>query len=201
MLVGCNKKADDVIPDNISRETLGYLAGENEDFAVTVESGRREKFFIADGKATDVESFTQITVTPLKSNEYQSIAYELKGGESALSGTLTPTAFQIFTASISLNFAPTSVTVTAGDTDCEIELSDVLEGALTSSDAINIAKEAFKDKIEKEASEGKPEREIYLKLISGDRMTYYYYVSFIGEGVDYWAMLIDPHNGKIITKK
>jgi len=96
---------------------------------------------------------------------------------------------------------PTSIALTAGSDVSEIELKNVLEGALTSADIINLAKDAFKEKIELESADGKPQREIYVKLISGDRKNYYYYVSFIGDGVDYWAMLLDPKTGDIISKK
>ena len=71
---------------------------------------------------------------------------------------------------------------------------------MTPEDVINIAKNEFKETLDKEATTGK-EREIYLKIITGDRENYYYYVSFIGDGVDYLAVLIDPKTGKIVSKK
>ena len=83
----------------------------------------------------------------------------------------------------------------------EIDLSSVLEGALTADQVIDIAKQEFKDKIDAEYAQGKADREIYVKLITADRTTYYYYVSFIGDGVDYWAMLADVKTGEVISKK
>lgn len=201
VLVACGSKQPGGAKDNISRRTDAYFAGESEQFAVSVEKGRREKTFIADGKATDVVDFCQITVIPLKSNDYKSINFVIKGDDSTLSGEIMTSDFGEFFSLIELGFTPKTVTVTAGEETCEIELTDMLEGKLTSSDAVNIAKDAFKDKIAKENEEGKAEREIYVKLITGDRTNYYYYVSFIGDGVDYWAMLIDPSTGDIISKR
>ena len=201
VLVACGSKQPGGAKDNISRRTDAYFAGESEQFAVSVEKGRREKTFIADGKATDVVDFCQITVIQLKSNDYKSINFVIKGDDSTLSGEITTSDFGEFFSLIELGFTPKTVTVTAGEETCEIELTDMLEGKLTSSDAVNIAKDAFKDKIAKENEEGKAEREIYVKLITGDRTNYYYYVSFIGDGVDYWAMLIDPSTGDIISKR
>ena len=63
------------------------------------------------------------------------------------------------------------------------------------------ARKEFADRIAAESADGKPSREIYVKLISGDRATYYYYVSFIGEGIDYWALLLDPATGNVVSKK
>ncbi len=201
VLVACGSKQPGGAKDNISRRTDAYFAGESEQFAVSVEKGRREKTFIADGKATDVVDFCQITVIPLKSNDYKRINFVIKGDDSTLSGEITTSDFGEFFSLIELGFTPKTITVTAGEETCEIELTDMLEGKLTSSDAVNIAKDAFKDKIAKENEEGKAEREIYVKLITGDRTNYYYYVSFIGDGVDYWAMLIDPSTGDIISKR
>lgn len=201
-LVACNPRGADNRPkDNVSRSTDAYFAGESKSFAVSIEKGRREKVFIADGKATDVEDFCQITVTPLVSNSYDGISFVITGGEETLSGEVTSSDFGEFTASIDLKFVPETITVTAGNDVSEIELANILEGALTSADAINIAKEAFKDKIEQEQADGKAEREIYVKLITGDRTSYYFYVSFIGDNVDYWAMLIDPKTGDIVSKR
>lgn len=56
-LCSCNKKPQANPSDNVSRETTQYYAGESENFAVTVEKGRRERVFIADGVVTDVIDF------------------------------------------------------------------------------------------------------------------------------------------------
>lgn len=200
-LTACNRGGAGKSNGNISRQTDAYYVGESETFAVSVEFGKREKVFIADGKATDVQSFVQITVVPLVQNDFESVAFVIAGNSSTLSGNVDKSEYGEFSTAIMLDFAPVSVTVTAGETTSEIQLVNILEGALSAADIVNIAKDEFKERIEKEAAEGKVEREIYIKLISGDRETYYYYISFIGEGVDYWAMLIEPKTGNVVSKK
>lgn len=199
--VACNKTKKQEQSDNVSRRTDAYYAGESELFSVSVEKGRRERNFVADGTATDIIDFCEINIQPLKSNDYEKIAYVLSGEGSTLSGELTGGNFGEFTASITLDFVPNKIVVTAGENKSEIDLCSVLDGALTSSDVINIAKNELKDKIAAENSEGKPDREIYVKLITADRTNYYYYVSFIGEGTDYWAMLVDIKSGSIVSRK
>ena len=200
-LVACGNKPQQGLNDNVSRRTDAYFAGESDCFAVSIEKGRRERTFIADGKATDVIDFCQITVVPLKSNEYQSVNFVVNGDDTTLGGEIATSDFGEFTSVIELNFTPKSVTVTAGSEVSEIDLTDMLEGKLTAQDAVNIAKEAFKDKLTAESEEGEAAREIYVKLITGDRTNYYYYVSFIGDGVDYLAALIDPSTGDIVSKR
>lgn len=199
-LCACNRQKDEKSGDNISRLTEWYFAGESELFAVTVEKGRREKNFIADGKATDVQDFAELTITPLKTNDYEEISYVLNGENATLSGSVKKSEYGEYVTALTLDFVPTSVTLTVGETSETIELVSVLEGALSPADVINIARAEFKDTLDKEATTGK-EREIYLKIITGDRQNYYYYVSFIGDGVDYLAVLIEPKTGKIVSKK
>lgn len=200
MLVACNKKQGETASDNISRLTESYYAGESELFAVTVEKGRREKNFIADGKSTEVEDFAEITIVPLKTNDFEEIAYVLNGENATLEGVVKKSEYGEYVARVALDFVPASVTLKAGDVESAIELASVLDGAIAPLDAIDIAKNEFKDVLDKEATTGK-EREIYLKIITGDRENYYYYVSFIGDGVDYLAVLIEPKTGKVVSKK
>lgn len=200
-LCACNKKGNEDVKDNVSRLTEAYYAGESELFAVSIETGIREKNFIADGVAKDVCDFQEIIITPLKSNDFQVVSYMICADDKTLSGEIKCGKSGEFVDSIALDFVPKTISVTAGDVKSDVELNSILEGKLSATDVINIAKDALKDRIDKEYSEGKAEREIYVKLITADRESYYYYVSFIGDGVDYWAMLVDPASGNIISQK
>lgn len=200
-LCACNKKANDEQKDNISRLTEQYYAGESDLFAVSIEKGRREKNFIADGVAKDVCEFTELIIIPLKTNDYTAASYVISADDKTVSGEIKCSSSGEFATSIVLDFVPKTITVTAGEASSDIELNSVLDGKLSANDVINIAKESLKDKIDQEYAEGKADREIYLKLITADRESYYYYISFIGDGVDYWAMLIDPMTGAIISRK
>ena len=200
VFVACNKNEEQQFADAISRITREYYAGESELFFVVIEKGEREKSFIADGKATDVQAFCSLSITPLRTNDYEELNFVIAGETATLSGSIKKSEYGEFVTDIQLDFVPISVTVTAGGESSEIELANVLDGALSAEDIINIAKTEFKETLDKEELAGK-EREIYVKIITGDRTTYYYYVSFIGDGVDYLAMLVDPKTGTIISKK
>lgn len=197
-LTACNRK-ENVVSDNVSRSVSSFYTGENENFVVTVEVGRRESDFIADGYASNVADFAEITVLPLKTNDLTEIKYSIAGESSTLSGVVKSNEFGEFSSTVDLHFSPLSVTI--GDGSEVIELSDVLGGKLTSQDVVNIANQEFKDRIDSEMANGNYQREIYVKLITGDRENYYYYVSYIGAGVDYWALLVNVTDGTIVTKK
>lgn len=201
VMCACNKTSDDTPSDNICRITEEFYAGESDAFYASIEKGRREATFIADGVARDVGDFVELTILPLKSNSYTTLGYTISDDVSTLSGEISVGKHGEFVASIALDFLPTKITVCVDEVEDEIELSSVLEGAISAEQAIEIAKNELQNAIDKEYDEGKPEREVYLKLISADRTTYFYYVSFIGEGVDYWAMLINPQTGDIVSRK
>lgn len=200
-LVACNKTDVDDKNDNICRMTEQFYAGESDMFYVSIEEGRREATFIADGVARDVGDFTELCILPLKSNSYGVLTYTISNETSTFSGEVQAGRHGEFVTSIALDFIPTKIIVSVDDVEDEIELSSVLEGALSGEEVVEIAKKELQSAIDKEYEEGKPEREIYLKLITADRTTYFYYVSFIGEGVDYWAMLINPQTGEIVSRK
>lgn len=200
-LCACNKNKTDTQSDNICRTTEQFYAGESDTFYVSIEHGRREATFIADGVARDVGPFTELCILPLKSNSYGVLNYTISNEDNTLSGEVQAGRHGEFVTSIELDFVPIKIVVSVDDLDDEIELSSVLEGALSSEQVIEIAKKELQSAIDNEYEQGKPEREIYLKLITADRTTYFYYVSFIGDGVDYWAMLINPKTGEIVSRK
>ncbi len=198
VLCACNKTTPPK-SDNISRITEQFYAGETTNFAVVVELGKKEKNFVADGVATNVVAFASITVAPLTKFEGDEINFTLSDGKSTFSGQLVDAINGEYTSDIQLSFLPKAVTLASKDKTFEIELKNMLEGMLSANDALNIAKKQFDDRIKNESNG--VAREIYIKLITGDRLNYYYYVSFIGKGVDYWAVLINPKDGKVVSKR
>ncbi len=202
VFVGCNKdKPDNKESDNISRDISAFYVGENENYAVSIEVGRREKNFMADGVSKDVCAHTELVVIPLKVNDCEEYSFCISNETASLSGKIKGNQFGEYIASINLEFVPTAITIGEGENAEKIELKNVLEGKLTSADVINIAEKEFAERIESAKSAGNYKREIYVKLITGDRQNYYYYVSYIGEGVDYWALLINPETGVVVSKK
>ena len=113
VLCACNKKTNDEQKDNISRLTEQYYAGESDLFAVSIEKGRREKNFIADGVAKDVCEFTELIIVPLKTNDYTAVSYVISADDKTVSGEIKCSSSGEFVTSIALDFVPKTITVTA----------------------------------------------------------------------------------------
>lgn len=201
VFTACNKDKTPSVESNVSREISAFYVGENSNFAVSVEFGRREKNFVADGVSREVVDMVELVIIPLKVHDCEEYAYTLKKDDCTLSGKVSGNEFGEYVAIVNLDFAPTSITIGEGDSAECIDLVDVLEGMLTTADVINVAEKEFCDRIDGAKAEGNYKREIYVKLITGDRQNYYYYVSYVGEGVDYWALLINPATGEIVSKR
>ena len=197
----CNKVEEPKKESNVSRQVLSFYAGENEDFAVTLEFLKKEKPFVADGITNEVVSTVQLVILPLKVHNTDQYNFALKNQESTYSGTVKGNQFGEYAIDLTIDFVPTSITIGEGESACTIDFVNVLDGKLTSQDVINIAESEFAERISQCKESGEYHREIYVKLITGDREHYYYYVSYIGEGVDYWALLINPETGAVVSKK
>ncbi len=197
----CNKVEEPKKESNISRQVLSFYAGENDDFAVTLEFLEKEKPFMADGVTKEVVSTVQLVILPLKVHGTDQYSFALKNQESTYSGTVKGNQFGEYAIDLTIDFVPTSIAIGEGDNACNIDFVNVLQGKLTSKDVINIAESEFAERIAQCKESGEYHREIYVKLITGDREHYYYYVSYIGEGVDYWALLINPDTGAVVSKK
>lgn len=197
----CDQVIEPKEESNVSRQVLAFYAGENEDFAVSVEILKREKTFIADGKATNVVDVAELNITPLKVHDNNDYSYTISNQSVSLSGKLSGNQFGEYSQELTMDFVPTSITIGEGENAQCINLVNVLEGKLTSLDVVNIAEKEFTDRIASAKEKGEYNREVYIKLITGDRQHYYYYVSYISEGVDYWALLLEPETGAIVSKK
>ena len=197
----CNKPVTPKEESNVSRSVSAFYAGENEDFAVSVEFLDREKTFVADGRTCDVVECVELKIIPLKVHDDTEYTFSITDGSVTLSGKIKGNQFGEYKQDINLDFTPTSITIGEGENAQCINLCNILEGKLTSADVINIAEKEFADRITPAKESGTYSREIYVKLITGDRQHYYYYVSYIGEGVDYWALLLEPDTGAVVSKK
>ena len=146
-------KAEETAPSDISRSVTSLYIADGDDFAVTVETGICEQPFIADGKVGETAEFATVTVTPLVTLGAEELTFTLTGGgetPATLTGTLTSGGFGDFKGDIALSFVPEKVSVTADGKTFEATLTDVTSGKLSSSDAVNIARELFAERIEDE---------------------------------------------------
>jgi hypothetical protein len=209
-LWGCSKEEEkDPVLNQVSFYHSNLYCGQNDKFSITIERGMREKEYIIDGKVGTMIEFSRLRVTPLNVDYFnKEYNYVIEGKSGKLNGTLEKDIFgttyfkdveDIDSIGIIHN-----ITVKTSDFECKIALNDKITDMLNWQDVLKIAKENYSQAIMNELQEKNFNREIYIKFINDNKNVespYYWYVALIASKSDYWAMLIEPKSGTIITKK
>ena len=214
VFAGCKKPPEPAEKTALEKRVSTYhdavYVGANEDFETSFVTGECEKLIVIDGEVGDLAPFATLTVTPLSAALFNNTyTYVLKGETGEKTGDLVK---DVVGASFSAEVKDAkeigkvlSLTIKAeGISESEVPLSNKLEGAITWKQALAKAGAELKDAIERESDTGNLKREIYVKLVnalSAEDAPYYYYVSFIKSSSDYWALLLDPTTGEVISKK
>ena len=195
---------------NVSTYHDAVYVGAGEDFAVHFVTGEAEKLIVVDGKVGDIAPFATLTVTPLSASLFNNTyTYTLVGETGEVSGDLKKDVIgATFSAEAEGVDAIGKITtvriVSDGILNVEVPLADKLEGALGWKEILKIAEEELQEQITAESDTGELQREIYIKLVNAmpdEDAPYYYYVSFIKSPAEYWALLLDPVKGEVISKK
>ncbi|MDR2634991.1 MAG: hypothetical protein LBC13_03305 [Clostridiales bacterium] len=213
VLIGCNrnKVKDYKLTDNVTFNQTHFYRGGNEKFVVEISIGSKEAVFVADGRIDKVEPFSEISIYELTANSDDNVyAFRITSGETVINGE---TEKNIFTgahvadsdlSSVKDGITAIEISSGAGSAAETVVLIDILAEAISWNDALNVAADEFKDRINAEKVDGILPREIYVKYVRDSRdpeSPYYWYVSFVGVENNIWAVLLDPVNGAVLTKK
>lgn len=214
LFVACKETPSEPEKQGLERFVSTYheavYVGSNEDFGVSFVTGEAEKLIVIDGKVGEIAPFATLTVTPLSAGLFNNTyTYVLKGESGEKTGDL---AKDVIGATFSAEVAGAGeigkvlsvAVVSDGILDSEITLVNKQEGCLTWREALAVAEKALSEEITAESDTGELPREIYVKLVNAladSDAPYYYYVSFMKSPSDYWALLLDPVSGEIVSKK
>ena len=181
-----------------------YVA-ESDNFFIELSLVAAESPFIADGKAGELKEFMELTVygKGLKDGA----RFRFKSEPDNILGTLkTSLRRGDFTAKFesAIKLADgLALEIEVGENHFEeFALTNAMSGSIGYSAAVEKAREHFAQRFEKEKAEnGDAQREIYFRIARDPHMrgAYYYFVSFIGSGADFWSALIDPSDGTVIS--
>ena len=194
----------------ISTYQDAVYVGANDDFHADFITGEKEKLIVIDGEVGEMVPFATLTVTPRSSALFNNTyTYVLKGENGEKTGELVKDVVgAAFSAEVTdaeeIGKILSMKVIAEGIMESEIPLVNKVEGTLSRKEVLAIAEREFKDAITSESDTGNLEREIYIKLVnalSSEDAPYYYYVSFIKSPSDYWALLLDPTTGEVISKK
>jgi hypothetical protein len=210
LLFSACSSINQAVANNVSEVHHSVFDGQTQNVRVTVVSGKKEKDYKMDGASGKKTDFCVITVRPQNSlDNLENFKYKFSYDKKIYEGELTAGKFgDRFSAEIELLLTgcdELGLTVSAGDTTEDVLLeSKMSDDIITSTEALDLAKMEFRDKIEGLYKSGKLGCEIYVRYVNsvenqdGD---YFWYVAFLQEDEKFFAVLIDPVNSAIVAKK
>lgn len=169
----------------------------------------QEELFIADGKVGKMIEKTDLTVKPNKAELLdKTYKYTIVGEKGTLEGELVKDRLGVLFVDdiegIGNIGRVLQVKVKYDDQEVTIELADKMSQGIGSTEALEIAYETFKDKIDEAlASDKGLGREVYIKMVSDKNggEDSYWYVSFIASTSDYWSVLVNAISGEVVSKR
>lgn len=211
VLGGCMQQKSNLekVNDLVSLRQTMLLEGGNDDFRVCINQTMQEELFVADGKVGKLVEKTDLTVKPNKAELLdKSYKYTIVGEKGTLEGELTKDRLGVLFVDDIEGIANIGrvlqVKVKYDDQEVTIELADKMSQGIGSAEALEIAYNTFKDKIDQAlASDKGLSREVYIKMVSDKNGTddSYWYVSFIASTSDYWSVLVNVSNGEVVSKR
>ena len=149
-----------------------------------------------------------LTLTPHNadalSNTYE---YTLKGSKSSATGSISKNRLGINLACKIENIADLgdleSLTLTLNETSLEYSLSNICPAECNAENALEIAYNHYKEKIDTSLADNSFDRECYVKLITQTEEDgkYFWYVSFIKNKGDYWSVIVDPQTKEVVNAR
>ena len=206
------KTTAQLLEERVSDRQTALYTGQTENAYVTIGTLDREKVFVTDGEAGELETVTTVIASLPSMSDESTYAYVLEGESGKVEGTMTPSVIgakliaKIADASALGALVKLTITDSAApDTPFTFELTDKMADAIAPGDALVKAYEHFKSEIDAElASEDGMHREIYVRFVNGktDRDSeYYWYVSFVADRGDDMSVLLDPISGEVVTSR
>ena len=183
---------------NLSELRDEVMVAAGDGMKISLISGVREDPFVIDGAPGEKKPFTVVTITPDGFNENAAFSYSLYIGESKFEGNFSKHPFKnTWSFEISERAeGSAALTVTCDGYAENFELKSVrTEEMIDAAAALEIAEIRLKDRIKEHTVSGELNAEIYIRFLENPISSeggYYWYVAFVPEKYEVYAVLIDP---------
>lgn len=205
--VGCAEPSTPM--DRVTYLQTVSLYGQEGTFRICIRTGTAEKKPVADGVKGETANFATANLRVLEgSTAGKTYGYRFKLGDKDYTGEFVQDRFGTgFSAD--LGEVPdlgmlTAITIVDGESETTVPLENMMADLVITYDkALERAVEELKTDLDAEEQEGFV-REIHVKFINDGHnpdSKYYWYVAFIREDAQFWAVLVDPETGDVVAKR
>ncbi len=192
-VVGCGKSALEICKAEVSETREAYYFARNDEFVASVTSGFREEEYLLNGEHTSLMPYTVLVVDFIKEVPKTLPKYELVIEGKLYSGVMELNPFNnTFCVDLGEKIDDgLSLVLKVSESDKTINLISVSNmWQVDYNMALDIAINAFGERIESHIEEGRLQGEIFQKLISLNKHS--------AEDV-YWNVCFFAKNGEILT--
>lgn len=197
LLVACDTPIEKREP-NLSELRDEVMTAQSEQMKISLMSGVRENPFVIDGVPGEKTPFTVVTITPTGFGETTVFSYAIYLGEEKMEGTFSKHPFKN-TWSFEIPHKASgnvALTITADGYAENFNLASVkTSDMIDAAEALEIAEIRLKDRVKALTSDGKLNAEIYIRFLENPISSeggYYWYVAFVPDKYEVYAVLIDP---------
>lgn len=203
-LVSCSSKKN--FSANISEKDEMLFSCEDDNFFVTLCTGKRENPYVVDGKSEKLIDFAVLSVFKKSLNvENNKVEFDIKTENIQKKGTFEVNPFDgsfvVDLLDVGENPKNITVTIKADGKTYDYTLSPALnEGSLSADEVLTIATKQLTPVKNQLTKENKISFELYIRLMQNPGQVPLWYVSAINEENELFAMIIDPNTKEVIAK-
>lgn len=211
-LVACGetKEPIDLVNEKISLQETKLYTADSEDYFAELRLVDGEDVTALDGKVGEKSVKYIFKLKPKKldmmNGEYSVTISGDKGSENIkIEKDVMGMSYSAKLMNIDKAGVPSRLTIVYNDKNFEMELADMMKDiTCDSKKAVEIAYNELKDALKDDLTKKEFLREVTVRYINNSKdatSPYYWYVSMLKSKDDYFAVLIDPKDGKVINKK
>ena len=203
-LFGCGASSEQLVKKNMSEQTEVYYLGESQNFYCTLSSGEREKNYLMNGQSGEKTDFALLSIIP---NE--NIFSNIIKANLMIDGQLSEVELEI--NGLNHNYMVDLEKKLTGEEEVEIvyngnalRLENVSKDfKINSDEAIEIACEQFKDKIESFKSYRNLNAECYLEILDKKANNFesiFWCFTILNTENQSYSIVISTEDGSILAK-
>lgn len=204
-LIACSYSMASQIKNNISELTTILFAGEGNNFYATLTCGQREEPYVFDGKSSEKQNFSVLTITLFNSQTIPTLPYKITVNNKDYEGELDRNTLRAnYMTDIEIAVSEnTEIVLFFNETQVDLNcISNSFE--TNSSLAIDLAIENLNDELMEEFENGNFNGECYLRILNNpiqNKNVFFWHFSIVNTSSQVVAtVIIDTMSSSILAK-
>ncbi len=202
--VGCGKKTEEIVIENMSELTKDFFFGENEKCYATLSVGTREKDYLMDGKSTPKTDFSLFCITFFEENVKNMIVVEVSvNGQKKMYDMEFNSFSNAYMVDLEKKILPDDEIAFAYEGE-SVSLANLSKNfGVNWKEAISIACKNFEKAIDGEIKHGVCSAEFYLKILdkrANNFDDFFWCFTILNDKNESKSIIISTTDGSVLAK-